>query len=212
MKKMKDSCIDWIGQIPAHWTVKKAKYIFEKRYQKKNLLHLPKLSSTNEFGVIPQTLFLKKGGSIPTKASDENLLKNSIRVCPGDFCITFRSFENGFEYSAYDGIVSEAYKVFFAKEPIIDGYFKYLFKTPRFTSLLQSYSTGLKNAISFLDFANTNLPIPPLEEQQAIVHYLDELDALIKNKYDQLALLTDYNQTIMFDVLTGKKEINLCEP
>ena len=78
---------------------------------------------------------------------------------------------------------------------------------------MNSYSLSLRDGkpISFDDFGNTYIPIPPLEEQQAIADYLDkkcaEIDSVIADKKRQLNVLENYKKSLIYEYVTGKKEV-----
>ena len=124
-----------------------------------------------------------------------------------------KSFEGGFEYSRYNGVVSPAYTVFY---PIINTdrrYYKYLFKIQQFITEMNSYSLSLRDGkpISFDDFGNTLIPIPPIDEQKVIADYLDkkcaEIESVIADKKKQLEVLESYKKSLIYEYVTGKKEV-----
>lgn len=131
----------------------------------------------------------------------------------GDFCISLRSFQGGFEYSKYEGVVSPAYQVFYPTLEIADDYYKYLFKEQGFIDRMNSYTMTLRDGknIAFSDFGNTYIPYPPLTEQLEIATYLDrkctQIDALVTEKQQQLATLDEYKKSLIFEYVTGKKEV-----
>ena len=212
---MKNSGVDWIGMIPQGWKTKKGKYLFTLRNERGNKIELQLLSPTQKYGCIPQTLYEELTTANTVKLNDKtdlNLLK-TIHV--GDFCISLRSFQGGFEYSNYEGVVSPAYQVFFPEsEDLHRGYYKYLFKEQSFIAKMNSYTLTLRDGktISFTDdFGITEVPIPPKEEQEAIANYLDQkcsqIDSIIEQKEQLIVQLQEYKKSIIFEYVTGKKEI-----
>lgn len=131
----------------------------------------------------------------------------------GDYCISLRSFQGGFEYSEYEGVVSPAYQVFYPTVEIADGYYKYLFKEKGFIEKMNSYTMTLRDGknIAFSDFGNTYIPYPPVEEQREIAEFLDakvaEIDAVITQKKEQLAVIDSYRRSLIYEYVTGKKEV-----
>lgn len=212
--EMKDSGIEWIGEIPKHWKVVKGKYIFKQRNEKGNTINLEQLSPTQEYGVIPQALYEELSGMRAVKLSestDLNLLKS---IYKGDYCISLRSFQGGFEYSNYDGVVSPAYQVFYKKVDSYDSYYEFLFKERSFIEKMNSYTMSLRDGknISFNDFGKTFIPYPDYNEQVIIGNFLKEftkkINDTIKLKQKQLETLEEYKKTLIYEYVTGKKEVN----
>ena len=131
----------------------------------------------------------------------------------GDFCISLRSFQGGFEYSEYEGVVSPAYQVFYPTVEIADGYYRYLFKESGFIEKMNSYTMTLRDGknIAFADFGNTYIPSPPVGEQAAIATYLDDrcarIDAIIADKRKQMEVIDEYKKSMIFEYVTGKKVV-----
>lgn len=205
---MKDSGIDWIGDIPNKWEIKKGKYVFVERFSNGNNICLQLLSPTQKYGVIPQKLYEKYSTQRTVKIDNNKDLSSFKTIKKGDYCISLRSFQGGFEYSSYEGVVSPAYKVFYPKIEINRYYFKYLFKDKGFISKIASYSDSLRDgkSISFNEFGNTLLPIPPLKEQKLIANYLDnkcnEIDKLKEDITKQINILKEYKQSVITEAVT----------
>lgn len=205
---MKDSGIDWIGDIPNKWEIKKGKYVFVERFSNGNNICLQLLSPTQKYGVIPQKLYEKYSTQRTVKIDNNKDLSSFKTIKKGDYCISLRSFQGGFEYSSYEGVVSPAYKVFYPKIEINRYYFKYLFKDKGFISKIASYSDSLRDgkSISFNEFGNTLLPIPPLKEQRLIANYLDnkcnEIDKLKEDITKQINILKEYKQSVITEAVT----------
>lgn len=210
---MKYSGIDWIGEIPKEWDIIKAKFLFKQRNQKGNNIELQLLSSTQKFGVIPQTLYEELSNMTAVKVKEDTDLSSFKCIHKHDFCISLRSFEGGFEYCEYEGVVSPAYSVFYPNINIDNGYYKYLFKEYGFIENIKSYCMSLRDGqnIPFEDFGNTYIPYPPLEIQHEIANYLDEkcgfIDSLISEKEKLIKQLENYKKSLIFEYVTGKKEV-----
>lgn len=213
MRKMKDSGVEWVGEIPSDWEIRKARYMFVQRFDKGNSIELQLLSPTQNYGVIPQWKYEELSGMVAVKLNEKADLMQFKTVHKGDFCISLRSFQGGFEYSKYEGVVSPAYQVFYPVVRIDDGYYKYMFKDGGFIEKMNSYTMTLRDGknISFFDFGNTYIPYPPIEKQQQIAAYLDrkcsEIDGIIKEKQQQLETLAEYKKSLIYECVTGKKEV-----
>ena len=215
MREMKDSGIEWIGDIPVQWTINKGKYLFQQRSTKGNNIELQLLSPTQKFGVIPQSLFEELTTNTAVKINEKTDLMTFKTIHVGDYCISLRSFQGGFEYSLYEGVVSPAYTVFFAKCTLCQRYYKYLFKDQSFIKEMNSYTLSLRDGknISFDDFSNTYLPIPPISEQKAIADYLDkqckELNALVSDIQHQIETLEEYKRSVITEAVTKGLDKNV---
>ena len=210
---MKDSGTDWLGVIPKHWDTKKGKYVFVQKNDKGNSKSLVLLSPTQNYGVIPQDLYEELSGFSAVKLNEKTDFNSLKTVHKGAFVISLRSFQGGFEYSEYEGVVSPAYQVFYPSIPVYDAYYKYLFKTQVFIDKMNSYTMSLRDGknIAFADFGRTYIPIPPLHEQEEIANKLDDacskLNTIINEKQDQLEVLADFKKSVIYEYVTGKKEV-----
>lgn len=211
----RESGYDWVGAIPVSWRMQKGKYLFVQRSTKGNAISLELLSPTQKFGVIPQTLYEELTGMNAVKLDEKTDLGLMKTIHKGDYCISLRSFQGGFEYSEYEGVVSPAYQVFYPTVEIADGYYKYLFKEKGFIEKMNSYTMTLRDGknIAFADFGNTYIPYPPVEEQREIAAFLDakvaEIDAVISQKKEQLAVIDSYRRSLIYEYVTGKKEVEV---
>lgn len=211
--EMRESGYDWVGAIPVSWRMRKGKYLFVQRSTKGNAISLELLSPTQKYGVIPQTLYEELTGMKAVKLDEKTDLGLMKTIHKGDYCISLRSFQGGFEYSEYEGVVSPAYQVFYPTVKIVDGYYKYLFKEKGFIEKMNSYTMTLRDGknIAFSDFSNTYIPYPPVEEQHEIAEFLDakvvEINGIIEQKKEQLEVLDSYKKSLIYEYVTGKKEV-----
>src|SRR5574344_1131563 len=187
MRQMKDSGIEWIGEIPEMWTVEMTRHIFSQRNTKGNETPVL-LAATQKCGMIPQE---KLEGVVQVKR-DTNL-QTFKTIHKNDYVISLRSFQGGFEMSDYEGVCSPAYQVFYNLEKINQKYFKYLFKSDGFISKINSLTVGIREgkSIQFKDFANSKLPYPSLTIQQKIANFLDKKCAAIDSAVEKELLLIE---------------------
>lgn len=211
----KDSKV-WYGQIPSEWKELNGKYVFKQRNDRGNNVCLQLLSPTQKYGVIPQDKYEELTGMNAVKLNDSTNYALLKTIHKGDYCISLRSFQGGFEYSEYEGVVSPAYQVFYPIITIADGYYKYLFKEKGFIDVMNSYTMSLRDGknIAFDDFGDTFIPVPPLGEQQEIADYLDnkcaEIERIIADKKTQIETLDGYKKSLIYEYVTGKKEV-ICD-
>lgn len=209
---VKESAV-WFGEIPSAWSVVKGKYVFAQRNNRGNNITLQLLSPTQKYGVIPQEMYEELSGMNAVKLNDSTNYALLKTLHKGDFCISLRSFQGGFEYSEYEGVVSPAYQVFYPIVNVDRGYYKYLFKEKGFIEVMNSYTMSLRDGknIAFDDFGNTFIPVPPIDEQKAIAEYLNdkcaEIEKTIASKKAQLDILDEYKKSLIYEYVTGKKEV-----
>lgn len=208
MREMKNSGIEWIGITPLDWRFERGKYMFTQRNMRGNSIELQLLSPTQKYGVIPQSLYESLTGMNAVKLNEHTDLSLLKTIHKGDFCISLRSFQGGFEYSDYEGVVSPAYQVFYPIAPLYSGYYKYLFKDMCFIEKMNSYTMTLRDGknIAFADFGSTYIPFPPLAEQKSIATYLDtkcaEIDALTADIQTQIDTLEQYKRSVVTEAVT----------
>ena len=207
-REMKDSGSEWIGKIPKEWEIVPAKSMFVQRNGKGNKCVLQLLSPTQKFGVIPQSLYEEKTGQNAVKLDEKTDLSALKTMHKGDYCISLRSFQGGFELSEYEGVVSPAYQVFYPIKAISQRYYKHLFKTQRFINEMNSYTMSLRDGknIAFADFGKSYIPVPPLSEQKRIGNYLDfkcsQIDRLSDNIKQQMEELGEYKKALITQAVT----------
>ena len=125
-----------------------------------------------------------------------------------DFVISLRSFQGGFEYSQYEGVCSPAYQVFYNTNPICHNYYRLLFKSDGFIQKMNSMTVGIREGknIQYSDFANSLIPVPPINQQQRIADYLDrkcsKIDAIIARQQEVIEKLKAYKLSIITEAVT----------
>lgn len=198
----------WLGEVPAHWKFYRGKYVFAQRNTKGNMKTLQLLSPTQHYGVIPQEKLEELTNANVVKVKDNTDLSSFKTIHVGDYCISLRSFQGGFEYSEYEGVVSPAYQVFYPTVEVCPRYYKYFFKDRCFIDEMNSHTMSLRDGknIAFSDFGNTYIPVPTLHEQEAIADFLDrncrEVELLISNLERELDILNKYKQTVIIETVT----------
>jgi len=180
----------WLPKVPVHWEMVKVRHLFKESTQK-GFPNETLLVASQEHGVVSKETYGKR----TVEATKD--LHNLKLVEEGDFVISLRSFQGGIEVAHERGIISPAYTVMKEKRQIDKRYFKNLFKSPPFISLMTLCVKGIREGqnIDYPTFKNEYLPFPPLEEQRTIAEYLDkknnEIDKFIKNKERLVNLLRD---------------------
>lgn len=208
--KMKDSGIKWIGMIPEHWETNKIKYHL-KRNELRNPGGVQVLSVYREYGVIP-----KDSRDDNHNVTSEDTSKYKY-VKPGVLVINkMKAWQGSMGVSEYEGIVSPAYFIYeFTDDLVVGKYLHYLLRNV-YKDEFRRISGGIREGqwdLPATGFENEYITIPPVEEQQSIVTYLDEtltyIEETIAMKQEQLAILEDYKKSVIYEYVTGKKEVPL---
>ena len=210
MRKMKDSGVDWIGSVPEHWELRRAKSMFKQSTSKGND-RLVLLSATQDRGVVDKSTL-----DSVVQVSEDADLSTFKTVHKNDFVISLRSFQGGFEISHEEGVISPAYTVFRLSTQTYPHYYRHLFKSYGFIDKINSLTVGIREGknIQYVDFANMLLPYISLAEQQRIAEFLDrkctEVDEMIGLQEQIIEELKAYKQSVITEAVT--KGLNPAAP
>ena len=205
---MKDSGIEWIGEIPETWEVVKIKYYLS-RNDIKNHPDEEVLSVYRDYGVVPKNSRTDNHNVTSTDTT------NYKYVIEGNLVINkMKAWQGSLAVSNYTGIVSPAYYVYqFKNSKLNKRYFHYLIRNC-YKSEFKRLSTGIRDGqwdLQAYDFENTSITLPPKLEQQQIADYLDQkvtqIQKLINSKQQQINQLTEYKNSLIFEYVTGKKQV-----
>lgn len=205
---MKDSGVEWIGEIPEYWKIKKLKYEFR---IKKNIAGKEgyKILSVTQNGIKIKDIS-KNDGQLAMDYSKYQL------VDIDDFIMNHMDLLTGFvDCSKYQGVTSPDYRVFYLIDRNRDkNYYRYIFQSCYKNKIFY----GLGQGVSFLGrwrlqsdkFLNFNIPIPPNNEQKEISDYLDKkcsaIDKIILTKEKVIKKLTECKKSLIYECVTGKRE------
>ncbi|WP_298400707.1 restriction endonuclease subunit S [Janthinobacterium sp.] len=207
---MKDSGIDWIGRIPAHWVVRRSKFVFTQRkeFARKDDVQL---SATQAYGVIPQEEFEELVGRRVVKIYTN--LEKRKHVELDDFVISMRSFQGGLERAWATGCIRSSYIVLRPLQEICPTFFGYLFKSPRYIKALQTTASFIRDGqdLNFENFAMVELFLPPISEQREIAEEIkrgcEKIENGIAIKKRQIAALNEYRTSLINAAVTGKIKV-----
>ena len=197
----KETCDEWFGDVPAHWEVRRTKTLLKTRNEK-GFRNEPLLAATQTKGVVRKDQYEHR---TVLALKDLQLLK---LVREGDFVISLRSFQGGIEYARNQGIISPAYTVLYSQPPRVQPYLALLFKSSPYIENLTLHVTGIRQGqnIDYSELSRSYLPLPPLEEQAAIVRYLGYVDRRVRRyvraKERLIGLLEEENQAIINQAVT----------
>jgi type I restriction enzyme S subunit len=202
--EMKDSETKWLGMIPQRWDVSKIGSVYTLRNTKVSDYDYPPLSVTMK-GIVPQLETAAK-----TNAHDDRKL-----VKKGDFAINSRSDRRGScGIADRDGSISLINTVLCPKGEMNPSYYNWLFHTVEFADEFYANGHGIVDDLwttGWQEMKRIWIPLPPLSEQKEIADYLDtkcaEIDAIVADKKTQLKTLTEYKKSLIYEYVTGKKEV-----
>ena len=212
--EMKDSGIKWLPKIPMHWKVIPSKYLFANSDIRRQTGD-EQLTASQKYGIITQKDYTAKENAQIVLATQG--LEKWKHVEPNDFIISLRSFRGGLEMSEITGCITWHYVVLKAQKEVCHKYYKWLFKSARYINALQGTCNFIRDGqdLRFSNFALVPLFELPLAEQQQIADFLDskcsEIDSLIADKKRQLDILADYKKSLIYEYVTGKKEVPVNE-
>lgn len=206
--KKKESGIEWIGVIPVNWTIKRISYIF-KPISIKNNINERNLSVYRDYGVIPTD----------SRDDNHNVISDDISnyklVQIGDFVMNkMKCWMGSLGLSDYRGIVSPSYTVM---RPITNEnrkFLHYLLRSKLYIPQYRRLSYGVRVGqwdMRFEDFRELPCILPPIDEQEQIVEYLNsklkEIDDLVEFEKKKIDLLKEYRQSLISEVITGKIKV-----
>lgn len=204
----KDSGIEWIDRIPAHWNTIKGKFIFNKMER--------------SIEVEETVTAFRDGQVIQRKKRRTDGFTNSLKeigyqgVKQGDLVIhSMDAFAGAIGISEDDGKCSPVCIILDNKDPnIYKPFYSYLMRVYSILGYIESMAKGIRvrsTDFKYHTFANTLLLVPTLEEQREIVNYIEvetsRIDKLIKDKMKVIEELASYKKSLIYEYVTGKKEV-----
>ncbi|MDE0322627.1 MAG: restriction endonuclease subunit S [Candidatus Poribacteria bacterium] len=208
--EMKPSGVEWIGEIPKHWEVRKNKRIFHERDDRSGTGEEELLTVSHITGVSPRaekknvSMFLAETLEGYKHCSVGNLVINTMWAWMGALGV-----------SSFEGIVSPSYNVYQLKSSeYVPKYYDYLYRTPNHIKEIIRWSKGIWTSrwrlypdAFFSMFAIT----PPFSEQAQIANFLDrkteQIDELVAIEQRKIELLKEYRQTLISEAVTGKIDV-----
>ena len=205
--ELKDSGIEWIGEIPADWAIIRIKNLLTEINDRSGTGLEQPLSMSQSLGVVPSSMIAVANPAtsyIGAKIVQPNdLVFNKLKAHLGVFAV-----------SSFRGLVSPDYAVYRANERVDPKFLEYLFKTPNCIQEFKKYITGVGAGLSRLytnDLFNIKVALPVVSVQRHIVEYLNDFcsqaDALIYEKQSLIDDLEAYKNSLIYEVVTGKRRV-----
>ena len=216
---MKQSGIDWIGEIPDDWKIEKFGHVLKERNEKNNpIISTERLSVSIDIGV---TLYSDKTTNLDRFKDDFSQYKIAHE---GDLVMNSMNVIVGSEgISPYFGCVSPAYYTYYCDDEDFNSarYCDYLFKTKSLKKFLRAIGKGIyaidrgddkvntcRLKVSRMDMKNLLIPLPPKASQQRIAEYLDskcaQIDSIIEESKKSIEEYKAWKQSVIFEAVTGK--------
>lgn len=205
---MKESGIEWLGKIPAHWEMMRAKYMFNK--EKRAVRTNDKVVTCFRDGQVT----LRENRRI--SGFTESLTETGYQgVRKGDLVIhQMDAFAGAIGVSDSDGKGTSVYHCCTPKGNYSPHYYAHLIREMARSGYIESLYRGIRERSSDFNydtFSKQYLPIPPREEQDAIVSYLQSritiIDNYIAKLKEEINYLQEYKQRLISDVVTGKVDV-----
>ena len=203
----KESGVEWLPKIPAHWQMRRSKRVYRPRKELAKLDDI-QLSATQAFGVIGQEDYEKRIGRKIVRISLH--LEKRRHVEPDDFIISMRSFQGGLERAWVRGCIRSSYVVLRPATEVVVPFFGFLFKSVGYISALQATANFIRDGqdLNFDNFCRVEVPFPPLEEQRRIAQVLDRMlkavVSTIERTDSKVNLLREYRTRLIANVVIGK--------
>lgn len=207
MREMKDSGIEWIGEIPEGWKISRIKQLFSEVNDRcENGENYTLLSVSEYYGVAPKS----------ERISDDDMLTHAetldgYKICKENDLVMniMLAWKRALGVSKYTGIVSPAYCIYRAKQNMCAKYFHYLFRTDMYANLFKQYSTGIIDSRLRLysdKFLALKCQVPSIDTQRRIADYLDrkcrQIDAIIAWQQEVIEKLKAYKLSVITEEVT----------
>lgn len=209
--EMKDSGIEWVGNIPVHWDTIPIRYLFAE-CRLKNILNQEKTALKFTYGtIIKKTNF--------DSDSDEyvaNTMTNYTLVNPGTIMINGLNLNYDFVSQRVGlvkdrGAITSAYLAIVPGSRVVSEYANYQLKSWDYAKAFHNMGTGVRKTLDFSELGKKYFVTPSIEEQSEIVTFLDskckEIESIIESKKQQLTVINSHKKSLIYEYVTGKKEV-----
>ena len=211
---MKDSGVEWLGEVPSHWTRLPGRACYrEKKVPNKGLTETTVLSLSYGHIVVkpPEQLH----GLVPSSFETYQIVE------PGDIIVRPTDLQNDwnslrFGLSRNRGVITSAYMCLYTEEVVMRPYGHLLLHTYDLKKVFYGLGSGLRQNLDWRDFKYLPCIVPPLPEQAAIVRYLDHADRRIRRyiraKQKLITLLEEQKQALIHQAVTGQIDVRTGQP
>lgn len=206
---MKNSGIEWVGEIPEHWEIHPLYYYFSER-KRKNILGKETNLLSLSYGKVIRKDINTSEGLLPENYNGYNIVEQ------GDIVLRLTDLQND-KRSLRTGLIKErgiltsAYVTIKPIKAICSSYFHYALHSYDIMKVFYNMGNGVRQGLNYDELSKCALIAPPLSEQKEIAEYLDkkcaEIDAVISDKQTEIQTLESYKKSLIYEYVTGKKEV-----
>lgn len=207
--EMKDSGIEWVGMIPAHWIVHPVYTYFGERKNKNRFGAEDNLLSLS-YGRVIRKDINTSDGLLPESFSTYNIVEaGDIIIRPTDLQNDKRSLRTGLVKE--HGIITSAYIDLCPIKKVDSRYFHFLLHAYDVMKVFYNMGNGVRQGLNYSEFSRLMIFEPSYDEQVDIANYLEakctEINDTIVKKQEQLSTLEAYKKSLIYEYVTGKKEV-----
>jgi type I restriction enzyme S subunit len=213
--EFKDSGLDWLGKIPAHWQLVPPTALFtESKERARDGDKL--LSATQKYGVIPLAEFEEIEQRQVTLAVSNLEMRKHVEI--GDFVISMRSMDGGLERAHAQGSVRSSYSVLKPKPNVEARFYGALLKSSPYIQALRQTANFIRDGqdMNFSHFRKVRLPKFDVQEQTAIADYIEtetaRIDSLLKLTERSIDRLRERRAALITAVVAGQLDIREKRP
>lgn len=207
-RKMKDSGIEWVGQIPEEWSVMSNKYVMTKYKLVKPQYNGEDILSLTMNGVIVRDL--EAGGKMPASFNGyQTLFPGNLLMCLFDYDVTPRCIG----LVKNEGVTSPAYSQFKMNNGFSAEYYYYYYLMVDHTKALLHLAKNLRHSFTEEQLGMISIPVPPLDTQRRIASFLDskcaEIDSLRADIEKEIETLEEYKKSVITEAVTKGLDPNV---
>lgn len=206
--RLKPSSVEWLGDVPEHWEVKRCRYLFHEVDRRSKDGSEEHLSMSQRLGLVPSHLLENHTLVSETYAGGKlcevgDLVLNRLKAHLGVFAL-----------AQIPGVISPDYTILKPTEPKGSAYFELMLRSPALRHELRIRAKGIVEGFWRLytdDFYGIRLPVPPLSERCAILEHVirakSVIDRLAQGAVREISLLREFRTRLIADVVTGKLDV-----
>ncbi len=209
---MKDSGISWIGEIPKGWNLTRLKYI---GVASNGIIFSPEDVSNDGVFVLRSNNIKDGKLDMDNVICIDKMIDEKMYIKKGDILICSRNGSRnliGKNCVIEDDLYNVSYGAFMMVFRTKNILCHYTFKSALFSFYIGTFLTSTINQLTISNFYNMKIPVPPIAEQQRIADYLDDkcarIDAVLEEKERLLERLAEYKKSLIFECVTGKREVS----
>ncbi len=206
---MKDSGVEWLGEVPESWDVYPTKRLF------KLVIDPAPEDNTEELLSIYTAIGVRPRKSLEAKGNKSTTTDGYWRVKKGDIIVNkLLAWMGAMGVSEYDGVTSPAYDILRQTKPLIPQFYDYLFRCGVMFGEFRRYSRGIMDMrlrLYFEEFGQLDIPYPSIQEQEKIVSFLGnettQMDTLKAEAQRGIELLKERRSALISAAVTGKIDV-----